>query len=84
MLETVPACAGFSPEFFFPTEDTPEGAAPSRHERWALAVCSRCPMVAECLAEALRFPGWEQYGVVGGTTAGQRLTLLRRRNPAAA
>ena len=78
MSQTPLACADVDPELFFWLEDTPEGCEPCVWERAALAVCSRCPVAGECLARALAFPGWDQHGVVGGMTAGQRRALLRR------
>lgn len=43
----------------------------------ALGVCSQCTVKAECLADALRRPKEEDFGVRGGMTARQR-RLLRR------
>lgn len=69
-------CQCQPPEIFFGPADSPAGAPPNAWESRALAVCATCPAIAACLAEALRYPGWEQYGVVGGTTASQRRALL--------
>jgi hypothetical protein len=67
-----PACWGVEPEIFFGPADSPPGMPLYPWERRALAVCAGCPVAAACLAEALAYPAAEQYGVVGGMTAGQR------------
>ena len=67
-----PACWGVEPEIFFGPADSPSGKPLYPWERRALAVCAGCPVAAACLAEALVHPAAEQYGVVGGMTAGQR------------
>lgn len=72
-----PACWGVDPEVFFGPADSPAGRPRHLWERRALAVCADCPVVNACLAEALEFPAAEQYGVVGGMTAGQRRAALR-------
>jgi hypothetical protein len=75
-----PACWGVEPEVFFGPTDSPAGRSLYIWEQRALAVCEGCPIVAECLAEALEYPVADQYGVVGGMTAGQRqaaMTLQR-------
>jgi hypothetical protein len=72
-----PACWGVDPEVFFGPADSPAGRPLHLWERRALAVCAGCPVVMACLAETLKFPAAEQYGVVGGMTAGQRRTALR-------
>lgn len=72
-----PACWGVDPEVFFGPADSPAGRPLHLWERRALAVCAGCPVATACLAEALEFPAAEQYGVVGGMTAGQRRAVLR-------
>lgn len=67
-----PACWGVEPEVFFGPADSPPGKPLYTWERRALAVCESCPVAAACLAKALVYPAAEQYGVVGGMTAGQR------------
>lgn len=67
-----PACWGVEPEVFFGPADSPAGKPLYAWERRALAVCAGCPMETACLAEALAYSADEQYGVVGGMTAGQR------------
>jgi hypothetical protein len=71
-----PACWEVDPEVFFGPADSPAGRSLHVWERRALAVCASCPVVRACLAEALEFPAAEQYGVVGGKTAGQRKAVL--------
>lgn len=48
----------------------------------AKKVCNGCPVVEECLADAMEHP-WLQ-GVWGGTSERQRLAMRRRRAAAAA
>lgn len=72
-----PACWGVDPEVFFGPADSPAGAPVHDWERRALTVCAACPVVTACLADALKVPAAEQYGVVGGMTAGQRRAVLR-------
>jgi hypothetical protein len=67
-----PACWGVEPEAFFGPADSRPGNPLYTWERRALAVCASCPVAAAYLAEALVYPAAEQYGVVGGMTAGQR------------
>jgi hypothetical protein len=76
-----PACGGVSPEVFFGPADSLVGRPRYGWERRALAVCAGCPVVAACLAEALKYPAAEQHGVVGGRTAGQRQAFLRASRP---
>jgi WhiB family transcriptional regulator, redox-sensing transcriptional regulator len=71
-----PACSGMAPEVFFGPADSLAGRPSHIWERRALEVCKRCPIVAACLAEALKYPVAEQYGVVGGMTAGQRKAVM--------
>lgn len=67
------ACLGTDPELFFPVADT--GPIHDVQIAEAKAVCTSCPVVAECLAEALeRIPD----GIAGGLTADERRTLRRR------
>lgn len=48
-----------------------------RAQRAAKAVCKGCPVVAECLAEALDTR--TEFGVWGGMTERERRALLRKR-----
>jgi Transcription factor WhiB len=74
-----PACRKVDPEIFFGPADSPEKGRPTHAwERRALAVCASCPLLAACRTMALDFPAAEQYGVLGGMTAGQRRAALRR------
>ncbi len=62
------ACVGEDPELFF-DQSKPGIQA-------ALEVCERCPVVTECLAEALHQEGrggqYARYGIRGGMTPEQR------------
>lgn len=61
-------CRNGSPDELFA-----KGAA----QQTAKVICQRCPVVAECLADAL--DNGTEYGVWGGMTERERRALLRRR-----
>lgn len=61
-------CVDADPDTFFGGKGHPVGPAK--------AICSRCPVKAECLDWAIQ--QGEQYGVWGGTSPRERLLLLRR------
>ena len=48
-----------------------------KEQRLAKAVCRHCPVIAECLADAL--DNRTQFGVWGGMTERERRALLRSR-----
>lgn len=77
-----PACQGLDPEIFHGPADSPEGRLALHPWEWAAQeVCWSCPVEAACLAEALRWPAEDQWGVIGGMTAGQRKAALRSLRP---
>jgi len=61
-------CAGTDPDALF---------VQGKAQRAAKAVCKGCPVVAECLADAL--DNGTEFGVWGGMTERERRALLRRR-----
>ncbi len=61
------ACVPGNPDDLFV-----KGAA----QQQAKVVCQRCPVIAECLAEAL--DNRTEFGVWGGMTERERRALLRR------
>jgi WhiB family redox-sensing transcriptional regulator len=61
-----------SAQFFHP--DGERGASRGRREAAAKQLCHRCPVRAECAAQALATR--EPYGVWGGFTEAERLRLL--------
>ncbi|MCO1658892.1 WhiB family transcriptional regulator [Pseudonocardia sp. S2-4] len=68
------ACRGEDPELFFPSAES--GTAYREQVAAAKAVCARCQVVDECLAEALaRIP----YGIAGGLTEHERRRLAGQR-----
>lgn len=75
--QLTPACWEVDPEVFYGPADSPERGPMHTWERRALTVCADCPLLASCRAEALEYPADEQYGVIGGMTAGQRRAVLR-------
>jgi WhiB family transcriptional regulator, redox-sensing transcriptional regulator len=62
------ACCGKGIRYFFP--ETPDDLARGR------AICAGCPVRAECLEYAGRFPS--PQGVWGGLTEGERREIRRR------
>lgn len=60
-------CAQVDTTIFFPDK--------GGSTKEAKLVCSRCPVTAECLAEALKVG--EQFGVRGGLSKGERRKLER-------
>lgn len=74
-------CRGMDPEAFFSPE-AERGAKRARREEAAKALCSQCPVIAECRAHALS--AQEPYGVWGGLTESDRIALLHPAPPAPA
>lgn len=72
----VAACAGMDPDIFHP-----HGKGNALYIR-ARAVCARCPVRAQCLAEALAVEvsrtGEYRHGMWGGLTPDERASLYRR------
>ena len=67
------ACLDVDPETFFPVAES--GPVHDAQVAAAKQVCARCPVVAECLAEAMvRIPD----GIAGGLTEVERRALSRR------
>ncbi|KPI12046.1 transcription factor WhiB [Actinobacteria bacterium OK074] len=69
-VERLAACAGLDIDIFFPHES--HTTAVDR----AKAVCQTCPVIRECLVQALRIG--DGFAILGGTTPGER-RLIRRR-----
>lgn len=67
-------CRGLDPELFYPVTEAGPGRAQVDQ---AKQVCRRCPVSPECLAEALSRD--EPFGVWGGTSAGERRAIKRRK-----
>lgn len=69
-------CRDEDPELFFPTGN---GDVAQRQAAEALAVCARCPVVAECRSWALETG--QEYGAWGGYTEDgfQELRRAQRR-----
>jgi WhiB family redox-sensing transcriptional regulator len=68
------ACRGMDPEMFHPHPGE------TKKTETAKAVCLRCDVRAECLAEALGYPRSQAKGVWGGLSDNERrrLTLTPR------
>lgn len=58
------------------TNDPDALFVPGKDQRTAKLVCRGCPVVAECLADAL--DNRTEFGVWGGMTERERRALLRR------
>lgn len=65
------ACYGQSPATFFPKSNNPR----SEEHRRAYAFCERCPVVEECLLDALAFS--DRGGVRGFTLETERRKIRR-------
>jgi WhiB family redox-sensing transcriptional regulator len=70
------ACADADPLLFF-HPDSERGPERRQRDRDAVAVCSSCPVIAECRAHGLAVG--ETYGVWGGLTEDDRVELTRGR-----
>ena len=62
------ACQGIDPELWYPMKGD------KVTERRALAICSRCPVREECLADAVT--GGVLWGIWGGTTEAERAPMI--------
>lgn len=67
-------CRTSNPEVFFHPEGERGPARRWRNER-AVAICQRCPVLAECREHGLRVR--EPYGVWGGLTEEDREAILQ-------
>jgi WhiB family redox-sensing transcriptional regulator len=67
------ACAGLDTSLFYQA-DNERGSSVRLRERKAKAICARCPVISNCLKEALK--NNEPYGVWGGMSADERYRLL--------
>ena len=67
------ACAGLDTALFYQA-DNERGSSVRMRERKAKAICAQCPVITNCLKEALRSN--EPYGVWGGMSADERYRLM--------
>lgn len=67
------ACRGVDSAVFFPP-DNERGTTRSTRERQAKQICAGCPVLQRCRQHALSVH--EAYGVWGGLTETDRLSLL--------
>jgi hypothetical protein len=71
------ADSGLDPDQWYPVSIEP---AQARHEAAAaIAVCTSCPVRAQCLELSLRHRDTGQHGIWGGLVATDRAHLRRRR-----
>jgi transcription factor WhiB len=69
--------SGLDPDQWYPVSTEP---AQARHEAAAaIAVCTSCPVRAQCLELSLRHWDIGQHGIWGGLVAADRAHLRRRR-----
>ncbi len=66
------ACSDIFPELFFYTDDH---KANVMDVAYALTICAKCPVTAQCLDYALRTH--DHYAVLGGTTPEQQRQIRR-------
>lgn len=73
---TQAACLGHDPEIFFPHPSDHDG------EDAAIAICSGCPVKADCLADAMKSensrPTSRRHGIWGGKTPQQRCAMYKK------
>jgi WhiB family redox-sensing transcriptional regulator len=65
-------CRELDPELFFPISEDPEGGCAQQIKK-ARAVCERCPVRLNCLAEAVA--SGSDFGIWGGFTGEERRQL---------
>jgi WhiB family redox-sensing transcriptional regulator len=68
------ACKGRTDYFFTTDGEKPRDRI--NRETVAKAICAKCPVVEECLEQAIHA---EERGIWGGTTDSERVALVRRR-----
>lgn len=66
------ACKDADPDLFYPDRGDMNAI------KQAKRICRRCPVQAECLADALARPAGDDYGICGGLSQRERLELRRR------
>lgn len=69
------SCRGTDTEDFFPVGDTWAGTGNKRRAERAKAICRDCPVVMECLADAVE--RGDTVAVLGGTLPTERAELIR-------
>ena len=67
------ACAGLDTALFYQA-DNERGSSVRLREKKAKAICARCPVIANCLKDAIA--NNETYGVWGGMSADERYRLI--------
>ncbi len=69
------SCRGMNSEVFFHSHGE-RGPERARRDAIAKTVCERCPVIEQCRQHALS--AREAYGVWGGLTERERLSILHR------
>jgi WhiB family redox-sensing transcriptional regulator len=67
------ACAGLDTALFYQA-DNERGSSVRLREKKAKAICARCPVISNCLKDALA--NNEPFGVWGGMSADERYRLI--------
>ncbi|HZZ96038.1 MAG TPA: WhiB family transcriptional regulator [Jatrophihabitantaceae bacterium] len=67
------ACAGLDTALFYQA-DNERGSSVRLREKKAKAICARCPVITNCLKDALA--NNEPFGVWGGMSADERYRLI--------
>jgi WhiB family redox-sensing transcriptional regulator len=65
-------CVGTDIELFFPERPGPAS-------KDARAICAACPVREDCLEDALAYDDYDDYGIWGGTTPGERRHIRHQR-----
>ncbi len=71
------SCVDTDPEVFFPNAGNPRGRVTDQSKTLALSLCAGCRVTVACLEYALSMPLTQDFGIWGGTTAGQRDKIRR-------
>lgn len=71
-------CLGHDPDMFFPEIDLETDGVGRATTADAKKICSHCPVVSECLEDALTRN--DMFGVRGNTSPAQRRVMRRDRN----
>lgn len=72
------ACQALPTEMFF-HPDGERGPSRRNRENTAKAICSSCPVIAQCREHALSVQ--EPYGIWGGLSEDDRLLIIERKTP---
>lgn len=81
VLDTVPECTEMDPDYWYADASDPEEKYGRSERAIAVGVCSRCPIMNECFANAINND--ESFGVWGKSVPEQRNAYRRKVGEAA-